>query len=147
GEWTALQNNQWVNWKDEVFKNGVVQNHQLSISGGTDNTTALLSGGYYRELGSFKDDALDKYNLRLNVDHNIGRFVKVGTSSQITHYDDIERADNVLWRAATNVSLGLPYDDEENVILWPLGREGKVSPLADEATPSSSQHRIANTNS
>lgn len=146
GEWTALQNNQWVNWKDEVFKNGVVQNHQLSISGGTDNTTALLSGGYYRELGSFKDDALDKFNLRLNVDQNIGSFVKVGTSSQVTHYDGSERADNVLWRASTNVPLGIPYNDQGNVVLWPVGREGKVSPLADEATPYTAQHRIANTN-
>ncbi|TYR38023.1 TonB-dependent receptor [Sphingobacterium phlebotomi] len=146
GEWAALQNNQWVNWKDEVFKNGVVQNHQLSISGGTDNTTALLSGGYYRELGSFKNDALDKFNLRLNVDQNIGSFVKVGTSSQVTHYDGSNRADNVLWRATTNVPLGLPYDDEGNVILWPLGREGKVSPLADEANEYTAQHRIANTN-
>lgn len=145
GEWNALQNNQWVNWKDEVFKNGMVQNHQLSISGGTDNTTALLSGGYYRELGSFKNDALDKFNLRLNVDQNIGSFVKVGTSSQVTHYDGSNRADNVLWRAATNVPLGLPYDEAGNVILWPLGREGKVSPLADEATPYTAQHRIANT--
>ena len=146
GEWTALQNNQWVNWKDKVFKNGIVQNHQLSISGGTDNTTALLSGGYYRELGSFKNDALDKFNLRLNVDQNIGSFIKVGTSSQVTHYDGSNRADNVLWRATTNVPLGLPYDDEGNVVLWPVGREGKVSPLADEANEYTAQHRIANTN-
>lgn len=144
-EWTALQNNQWVDWKEEVFKTGMVQNHQLSISGGTDNTTALLSGGYYRELGSFKNDALDKFNLRLNVDHNIGSFLKIGTSSQVTRYDGNTRADNILWRATTNVPLGLPYDEAGNVMLWPLGRDGKVSPLADEATDYTAQHKIANT--
>lgn len=146
GEWAALQQNQWVNWKGEVFHTGIVQNHQLSISGGNASTKGLLSGGYYRELGSFKNDALDKFNLRLNVDQNLGSMVKVGTSSQITHYDGNERADNVLWRAATNVPLGLPYDEQGAVVLWPLGREGKVSPLADEANEFTAQHRIANTN-
>ena len=146
GEWAALQQNQWVNWKEEVFHTGIVQNHQLSISGGNTNTKGLLSGGYYRELGSFKNDALDKFNLRLNVDQNLGSMVKVGTSSQITHYDGNERADNVLWRAATNVPLGVPYDEQGAVVLWPLGREGKVSPLADEASEFTAQHRTANTN-
>lgn len=146
GEWAALQQNQWTDWKKEVFHNGFVQNHQLSVSGGNNNTKGLLSGGYYREVGSFKNDALDKYNLRLNVDQNIGAFVKVGTNSQITRYQGSNRAENVLWRAATNVPLGLPYDDQGKVVLWPLGREGKVSPLADEANEFTAQHRIATTN-
>lgn len=146
GEWAALQAGQWTNWKDEVFHTGIVQNHQLSVQGGNNNTTALLSGGYYRELGSFQDDQLDKYNLRLNIDHNLNDYIKVGTSSQITHYDGSIRASNVLTRAVTNVPLGLPYDDNGNVVLWPLGREGQVSPLADEATPYTAQYRESNTN-
>ena len=144
-EWAALQQNQWTNWKDQVFHNGMVQSHQLSIAGGNNNTQGRLSGGYYRELGSFKNDALDKFNLRLNLDQNVGSIVKIGTSSQITHYDGNNRAENVLWRAATNVPLGLPYDEQGKVILWPLGREGKVNPLADESDEFTAQHRIANT--
>lgn len=146
GEWQAVQNGQWTNWKDEVMRTGMVQSHQLSVSGGNSNTQGMLSGGYYKELGTFKNDALDKFNLRLNVDQNIGTKVKVGTSSQVTHYDGNNRADNVLWRSATNVPLGLPYTQAGDVNLWPLGREGKVSPLADEATATTAQHRLANTN-
>lgn len=146
GEWTALNNNQWVNWKDEVFQTGFVQNHQLSVSGGNANTQGMLSGGYYKELGSFKNDNLSKYNLRLNVDQTINDFIKVGTTSQITHYDGNTRADNVLWRASTNVPLGTVYDDAGKVVLWPLGREGKVSPLADELSEYTAQHQLVNTN-
>ncbi len=146
GEWQAVQNGQWTNWREEVMHTGMVQNHQLSVSGGNSNTQGMLSGGYYKELGTFKNDALDKFNLRLNVDQNIGSKVKIGTSSQVTHYDGNNRADNVLWRSATNVPLGLPYNEAGEVNLWPLGREGKVNPLADEATATTAQHRIANTN-
>lgn len=146
GEWNALNNKQWVNWKDEVFRNGFVQNHQLSVSGGNANTQGMLSGGYYKELGSFKNDELTKYNLRLNVDQTINKFIKVGTSSQVTHYDGNTRADNVLWRASTNVPLGMVYDDQGKVVLWPVGREGKVSPLADEQSEFTAQHQLQNTN-
>ena len=146
GEWQAVQNGQWTNWREEVMHTGMVQNHQLSVRGGNSNTQGMLSGGYYKELGTFKNDALDKFNLRLNVDQNIGSKVKIGTSSQVTHYDGNNRADNVLWRSATNVPLGLPYNEAGEVNLWPLGREGKVNPLADEATATTAQHRIANTN-
>ncbi|NQD70161.1 TonB-dependent receptor [Sphingobacterium shayense] len=146
GEWQAVQKGQWTNWREEVMHTGMVQNHQLSVSGGNSNTQGMLSGGYYKELGTFKNDALDKFNLRLNVDQNIGSKVKIGTSSQVTHYDGNNRADNVLWRSATNVPLGLPYNEAGEVNLWPLGREGKVNPLADEATATTAQHRIANTN-
>lgn len=146
GEWQAVQKGQWTNWREEVMHTGMVQNHQLSVSGGNSNTQGMLSGGYYKELGTFKNDALDKFNLRLNVDQNIGSKIKIGTSSQVTHYDGNNRADNVLWRSATNVPLGLPYNEAGEVNLWPLGREGKVNPLADEATATTAQHRIANTN-
>lgn len=144
-EWDAIQKGKWVNWKDEVFHTGLVQNHQISVNGGSNNTKAMLSGGYYRELGTFKNDQLDKFNLRMNIDQNIGDYVKVGTSSQITHYDGHERQSNVLTRATTNVPLGDVYDENGRVVLWPLGREGQVSPLADEATDFTARYRNANT--
>lgn len=140
-EWAAIQNNQWVDWVKEVTHTGFVQSHQVSVSGGNEKTTALLSAGYYREKGSLKDDILDKYNLRANVDHNFSNFFKTGANLQLTHYNGYERAENVLWRAATNEPLGLPYDSVGNINLWPLGRTGKVSPLADEAGEYVAKHQ------
>lgn len=145
-EWTALQNNQWVDWVNEVIHTGIVQNHQATVSGGSDKTTALFSVGYYREKGSLKDDILDKYNLRTNVEHKFSNAFKAGTNLQLTHYNGYERAENVLWRAATNEPLGLPYDSAGNVILWPLGTSGKVSPLADEAGEFIAKHQRLTTN-
>lgn len=145
-EWNAIQNGQWTNWVDEVFHNGIVQNHQVTASGGTERTTALLSAGFYQEEGSFKDDNMRKYNLRLNVEHKINNIIKIGANTQVTHYNQNERADNVLWRAATNSPLGLAYDENGDVILWPLGQSGQVSPLADEANGTTAKHHALQTN-
>lgn len=145
-EWTAISQGQWTNWKDEVLKTGVVTNHQVSASGGTEETAAMLSAGYYQEKGSFKDDQMHKYNLRLNIDHILNKYVKIGANSQVTHYVQDNRADNVLWRAVTNVPLGLPYDENGRVVLWPLGPTARVSPLADEASATTAKHHALQTN-
>ena len=52
----------------------------------------------------------------------------------------------MLWRAATNSPLGRAYDDEGNVILFPLGTSFRVSPLADEADDYIASYNRLNTN-
>jgi len=144
-EWNAIEKGQWVNWRDEVEKTGLVQSHQITASGGTDKTQALLSAGFYQEKGAFRDDRMDKYNLRMNIDHRLSDYIKIGAQSQITHYAQDERADNVLWRAVTNIPLGTPYDEDGNVVTFPLGPNNRVSPLADEATPYTAKHHVLRT--
>ncbi|WP_304841331.1 SusC/RagA family TonB-linked outer membrane protein, partial [Phocaeicola sartorii] len=145
-EWQAIQNGDWTNWVDEVLHTGLVQSHQVTASGGTEKTTAMLSAGYYQEKGSFKNDKMDKYNLRMNIEHKLGKTVKVGATTQITHYAQDERAENVLWRAATNAPLGKAYDEDGKVVEYPLGKNGQVSPLVDEASEIVARHHVLKTN-
>ena len=72
-EWQAIQNGEWTDWIDEVLHTGLVQSHQVTASGGTEKTTAMLSAGYYQEKGSFKNDKMDKYNLRMNIEAQVGQ--------------------------------------------------------------------------
>ncbi len=41
-----------TDWQSEIFRNAAMQSHQLSVSGGSDNTQYLISGGYYTQDGS-----------------------------------------------------------------------------------------------
>ena len=144
-EWEAIQNGDWTDWIDEVLHTGTVQSHQVTASGGTENTSALLSAGYYQEKGAFKNDQMDKYNLRMNIEHKLNNWMKVGTTSQITHYAQDERAENVLWRAATNSPLGKAYDENGDVIPFPLGKNSDVNPLIDESKEHRAAHHILKT--
>jgi TonB-linked SusC/RagA family outer membrane protein len=54
---------------DLIIGTGTQQNHDVSISGGSENSTYLLSAGFNRDEGFFKwgDQAIsDRYNLALN---------------------------------------------------------------------------------
>lgn len=66
---------QTTDWTKEVYKNSMLQMHNVSISGGGDNNKYLFSAGYNNNQGIFttgKNES-DRYNLRLNYDFNFGK--------------------------------------------------------------------------
>lgn len=145
-EWEAIQNGYYTDWVDEVMHNGIQQSHQITATMGNEKATSYLSAGYYNEKGSFADDEMKRYSVRMNADYKMYDFLTLGATTQITHYATDIRADNVLWRAATNSPLGRAYDDDGNVILFPLGTSFRVSPLADEAGDYIASYNKLNTN-
>ncbi|MEO9479114.1 MAG: TonB-dependent receptor [Maribacter dokdonensis] len=56
-----------TNWQDEIFQNAVVQNHQISMSGGNDKGNYYLGLNYFDQDGIVKTSSSQKYNLRLNM--------------------------------------------------------------------------------
>ena len=65
---------------EHVLKNAVLQNHNLNISGGGENSYYFISGGYQNQGSNFignggegADFGYQKYNLRLNQTSIIGR--------------------------------------------------------------------------
>jgi TonB-linked SusC/RagA family outer membrane protein len=60
---------------DEILHPSIQQNHNLSISGGNDKTTYLVSGGYVNQQSNLVGPAygLNRYNLRMNLTTEVGR--------------------------------------------------------------------------
>ncbi len=71
---------QGVNWQDLIFRTAPIQNHQLSVNGGTDKTQLALSLNYFNQDGIIINSNFKRYSLRLNLDHKISDRLKVGTS-------------------------------------------------------------------
>ena len=94
-EWDAYQNGVDTNWMDYVFKTGYRQNHQLSFSGGNEKTQFLISGGFFNEEAVIPQGDYNRLTFRLNLDHQVTDWLKIGTSTNITYskknngvYDD-----------------------------------------------------------
>jgi TonB-linked SusC/RagA family outer membrane protein len=57
-----------------ILQNGLQQNYNLSMQGGSANTSYMVSLGYYDQQSNFKGDyGMKRYNLRSNVTTTIGR--------------------------------------------------------------------------
>ena len=69
---------QGTNWQDQMFKNGVLQNYNLSVAGGGENSNFSLTFGYTKDNGTVVKSNIERYSLRANSDFKLSRFVKMG---------------------------------------------------------------------
>lgn len=65
--WNEDLRNSDFDWWKLATKTGIVQNHNLSLQGGTEKIQSLLSLGYYDEVGAVKGYGYDRYNVRMNT--------------------------------------------------------------------------------
>lgn len=72
-----------TDWQDQIYKQGSVQNHQLSFSGGQNKTTYYVSGGYYANDGTLLNTKFDRYSLRVSVDQEVKKWLNVGISTNL----------------------------------------------------------------
>ncbi|MBW8687591.1 SusC/RagA family TonB-linked outer membrane protein [Chitinophaga rhizophila] len=126
----AIKNNLWTDYADLLIHDGFQQDHQVSVSGGSEKTKVYLSLDYFDEKGIFKLDHLKRYSARLNLDQVVTDYLKVGMQSQVTYYDQSGRRDP-LNQANKIVPLNLPFDEEGQLILFP-NMGSMINPLADE---------------
>ncbi len=69
-----------VAMEDWLFQNGNAMNHDLSVSGGSDEVRYFASVGYLDAKGIVQTQGFERYNARLSVDANIGKRFKTGLS-------------------------------------------------------------------
>ena len=69
-----------TNWQKAIYKTAFSQSHQLSFSGGKDNTTFYISANYLNQEGNIINTGLKRYTFRTNVDSQVNNWLKVGTN-------------------------------------------------------------------
>jgi TonB-linked SusC/RagA family outer membrane protein len=58
-----------TDWRDLIFQNtGLMQNHNLIMSGGSDKASFLASGTYLNQQGLVLNNSFTKFDLRINGD-------------------------------------------------------------------------------
>jgi TonB-dependent starch-binding outer membrane protein SusC len=72
-----------TNWQDEVFQRGAIQSHQLSFSGGKDNTNYYVSANYFDQAGTVIGSDFSRAAVRINLDNQVKSWLKLGLSSNI----------------------------------------------------------------
>ncbi len=70
-----------TDWQDEIYRTGNTQNHQLSVSGGSDNINYYFSGTYFDQKGIIVNSAFDKIQFLANIDAKVNDRLKVGINS------------------------------------------------------------------
>ncbi|MDR2918795.1 MAG: TonB-dependent receptor [Tannerella sp.] len=77
-------------------KNALLQNYQLTISGGNDKTTFLTSFNIYDQKGTIKATDMQKYAFRANLDHKISFSLHMGLNLTMTQVNNNRAGNDVL---------------------------------------------------
>lgn len=85
GKWTPVFSREMIDnaintdWQKEVLRNGHVNNHNLTVSGGVKSVSYYLGLNYYDEKGIIQNSGMKRYSLRANISAELLPIVKFTT--------------------------------------------------------------------
>ena len=103
---SMLNNGGNTDWYDEILKRGFFQNHNVSLSGGSEKINYFLSAGYLSDEGIIRTNNFKRFTLRNNNDYKITKNFKISTLLSYSR-SDVRNVDlnafNIAYRAAPYV--------------------------------------------
>lgn len=120
-----------TNWQDYLFGNGLINDHTVSVNGGTEKLRILMSAGYLDNPGLVENTGIKKYTLRANIEADITKWLTVGTRTFASQEDkeagNFDNANNYLRQTTPglypewNGAYGYPEAPEESATANSIG--------------------------
>ena len=73
------------NWQDRIFRQALTQNYTLNVSGASDAGSHNFTFGYVDQEGVILTSGYKKINLSFNLNRNINKTFRIGTSNSISN--------------------------------------------------------------
>jgi TonB-linked SusC/RagA family outer membrane protein len=81
----SLYENERNNWQDQIFRKGYSQQYSLNISGASEAGNHNLTLSHTNQDGVIQNSNFKKIGLSFNLNRNVGKFFKVGTSTALSN--------------------------------------------------------------
>ena len=120
-----------TDYQSFLLRQGNIQNHQVSVLGGSDKTQFAISGNFFKDVGIVLNQDFTRYTFRVNLDHQISSRIRVGISTLGVHSIQNGENFNPLGGAYAENPLGKPYDDNGNLIFLPTSDGLRTNPIAE----------------
>ncbi|TWV95116.1 SusC/RagA family TonB-linked outer membrane protein [Chitinophaga pinensis] len=122
-----------VDWQDKIFRDAPMQNHQVTIAGGSEKTQFAMSGNYFKQDGIILSSDFTRYSFRLNFDHRVNNLLRVG-ASMFTSYV----VNNAVPAGSTSIDAGAVTGSMLGAAmgapptLAPYRPDGSIFPFGDQ---------------
>ncbi len=113
--WNPELRNSNFDWWKLATKTGFVQNHNVSIQGGTEKLQSYLSLGYYNEAGAVKGYDYDRYNFRLRTNYKPFEWLTIKPSI-VGSKRSVEDRQYDVGAMYSNLPWDSPYDANGNLV-------------------------------
>ncbi|MFN4313827.1 MAG: TonB-dependent receptor [Chitinophagaceae bacterium] len=120
-----------TDWFNEVIQNGLIQNHSVGLSGGTDKTTYYFSAGYFEDEGIVKNENFKRLNFRLNNTYKVASFLEFGHNLNLSVTRGFNKPNpfNDAYRNAPTTPTRFPNGDYGLLVGLSVGNPVKANDL------------------
>ena len=106
-----------TDWQGEAFRDALMQNHQLSLSGGSEKVRYAISGNYFLQEGIIRETDFERLSGRVNLDIQATEKLKFGSNFTVS-----KSAANVAPYGIVSALLNMPptatiYDENGDYTL------------------------------
>ncbi|HRF41641.1 MAG TPA: SusC/RagA family TonB-linked outer membrane protein, partial [Saprospiraceae bacterium] len=116
-----------TDWQDVIFQNGIIQNYNLNVSGGSEAMTYSISGDVFRQEGIVKSSYFNRYTLRVNTQYNFFKWMKFGHNIAFVMSDNNGEPGGIVFNAIASDPTVIPRDEN--------GRFGSTSLVSNVSNP------------
>ena len=112
-----------IDWVyDEASQTGIITDHNVSISGGSEKVRYYISGDYMDQKGVLKGYNYQRYTLRTNLDADVTDYLNIGTNTSITSHNRDGGRVNFL-NAEAMSPWGKEYNEDGSYTIYPMYSE------------------------
>lgn len=99
-----------TDWQDLFYRTGIVTNHDIAVTGGTENGNYNVGVNYYKDEAVIPGSEYDRYSIRAALDQEVGIF-KIGFSSN-NNYSVTEGAGLGMYGVLSMSPIANPYNED-----------------------------------
>ena len=116
-EYEMYNNN--TDWRKAIRKNGVLQKHYVSLSGGGEKANFRIAGGWDHQTGTVIEQKLDRFTTRVALDYFVSDRIKIVTNFNMTYTDNKKNSGDL---------LGIAYQKMPNLSIYEQDANGNDLP-------------------
>lgn len=100
-----------TDWQDLFYQTGIVTDHNISLTGGSDGSNYNFGGGYYLNQGVIPTQQYKRYSLRGSLDQQVGKYFRFGFSSNM-NYNESKGNQVGLYNTLSMTPISTPFNPD-----------------------------------
>lgn len=116
-----------TNWVDEISRQGYLQDHTMSLTGGGEKAKYFASVGFFDQQGITIGTGLKRLNTRINLDYNVSERIKFFTSVSFTHTDQSRNYLGSSASSSESTIRGMAYIKMPNMSVFEYDETGNLT--------------------
>lgn len=122
-----------TDWQDVAFRTGFIQDHNVSFSGGGENSSYFVSGNYFGNKGTVISTDFDRISFRVNTSGTKGIF-SIGENLAISNSKTDEMSGNPIIEVYRLLPT-IPVYNEDNPGGYGYGQPGVANTFGTNPLP------------